>query len=205
MHRRVIISTLAGSMCLWIPATSVLGQAPSNPGLAHELLGRRDNDQAVRDSLMKFFQSGRDPDSASIARMSAVDSSNTDWLKRVIAEYGWPGRNLVGADGSNAAFLMVQHSTDPAFLVSSLPLLENAVKNGEARAADYALLFDRVAIQGGRKQRFGTQARLVNGSMVFDPIEDSVHVDKRRADVGLSPLATYARQLDSLYTSRGKH
>jgi hypothetical protein len=99
MHQRVIISTLAGGLCLclclWSPATSLLGQAPSNPVLAHELLGRRDEDQAVRDSLMKFFQSGRNPDSASIVRMSAVDASNTDWLKGVIAKYGWPGRTLV--------------------------------------------------------------------------------------------------------------
>jgi hypothetical protein len=99
---------------------------------------------------------------------------------------------------------MIQHSPDPAFLASSLPLLESAVANGETRAADYALLFDRVAVQAGRKQRFGTQARLVNGTMIFDTIDDSVHVDSRRAEVGLSPLATYARQLDSLYTSRSR-
>ncbi len=205
MHRRVIISTLAGSLWLWTPANPLLGQAPSNPPLRRELLVRLATDQAVRDTLAQFFQSGRSPDSAFVARMSAVDAANTSWIKGVIVQCGWPGRSLVGTDGANAAFLLVQHAgNDPAFMASALPLLERAVVNGESKATDYALLFDRVAVAAGGRQRFGTQAKLIQGRVVFDPIDDSIHVDTRRAQMGLSPLATYARLLDSLYTAHDR-
>src|SRR5258707_2573991 len=42
----------------------------------------------------------------------AVDTENLPWLKQVIAEHGWPGRTLAGADGAHSAWLLVQHA-DP--------------------------------------------------------------------------------------------
>jgi hypothetical protein len=35
--------------------------------------------------------------------------------------------------------------------------------------------------------------------MVLDPIEDSAHVDQRRAALGMPPLREYVRVLDSVY------
>jgi hypothetical protein len=48
--------------------------------------------------------------------MQAIDAENLPWLKRVIAEVGWPGKSLVGDEGASAAWLLVQHADqDPAF------------------------------------------------------------------------------------------
>jgi hypothetical protein len=178
------------------------GTAPSGDSLRRELLRRVELDQAVRQRFTAALQAGRQPDSALAADMAAVDTANTAWLRSVITARGWPGRSLVGGDGAEAAFLLVQHADrDTAFQASTLPLLEKAYAAGDATGQQVALLTDRVAKARGRPQVYGTQASFVGGRVVIDPIADSAGVDARRARVGLPPLSEYVRLLDSVYTA----
>jgi hypothetical protein len=81
-----------------------------------------------------------------------------------------------------------------------LPLLTAAATAGDAGSQDVAMLADRIAVRRGQPQMYGTQAKLVEGKLVLDPIADSANVDARRARIGLPPLAVYMKMLDSLYT-----
>ena len=55
-----------------------------------------------------------------------------------------------------------------------------------------ALLEDRVALRKGKKQIYGSQIGIYeNGTYYVDDLEDPDNVDKRRAEVGLGPLAAY--------------
>lgn len=184
------------------PASAVTATAArQDETLRRELLTRADADQAVRLALITKQQHGLTPDSLDIARVIAVDTANTAWLRQIIAERGWPGKILVGADGANAAFLFVQHADrDTAFQAAALPLLERAYAAGEATGQQLALLTDRVATARGQRQVYGSQADIVAGHVIVKPIADSARVDARRARVGLPPLAEYIRMLDSLYT-----
>ena len=178
------------------------GQTPRDTALTRALLERVRLDQAIRDTFVLQLQAGRAVDSSLAARMAAIDSANTTWLKAVVARRGWPGRSEVGPEASNAAFLIVQHAVhDSAFQAQALSLMERGVANGEVRGADVAMLADRVAVHRGQPQRYGTQAKLLEGRRVLDPIADSAHVDERRAALGMPPLREYVRLLDSMYTA----
>jgi hypothetical protein len=60
----------------------------------------------------------------------------------------------------------------------------------ESPAVDVATLEDRVRLQAGRKQLYGTQFRVDDrGTIVLAPMEDSAHADLRREDAGLPPFA----------------
>lgn len=169
--------------------------------LRRHLLTRVEADQAIRLALMRKEQQGLSLDSLDLASMIAVDTANTTWLRRVVAERGWPGKTLVGADGANAAFLLAQHADrDTAFQAVVLPLLERAYPAGEVTGEQLALLTDRVATARGQRQVYGSQANIVAGAVILKPIADSAGVDARRARVGLPPLAEYVRLLNSLYT-----
>ena len=124
-----------------------------------------------------------------------IDGENTEGLRRILAEHGWPGRSLVGDQGAHDAWLIAQHADhDPAFQREALGLLTEAVARGEARPRELAYLTDRVRVNEGREQVFGTQMRPdENGMPVPQPIEDPERVDERRADVGLEPLDQYVR------------
>jgi hypothetical protein len=51
----------------------------------------------------------------------------------------------------------------------------------------------------GKKQIYGTQFTSQDGQWQPRPLEDAANVDVRRAEVGLPPLAEYARQLKEVY------
>lgn len=195
--------SLAFLLGLALTASSAgAGQVPWDTALSRALLERVRVDQAIRDTLVARMQAGQPLDSSFAARMGAIDSANTTWLKAVVARRGWPGRSMVGVEASNAAFLIVQHAVhDSAFQTRALSLMERGVATGEVRGADVAMLADRVAVHRGQPQRYGTQARLLDGRLVLDPIADSAHVDERRAALGMPPLAVYVRVLDSMYTA----
>lgn len=61
---------------------------------------------------------------------------------------------------------------------------------------DVALLEDRLALRQGKKQIYGSQVSLDNqsGKYYVENLQDPENVDKRRAAVGLPPLAEYLKQ-----------
>ena len=109
---------------------------PSNPTLRTKLLELREQDQRYR-------QPGMDLNSPLLAQ---ADASNRDALRKIIAEYGWPTSDVAGLDGSQAAFLIVQHSNqEPAFQQSMLSLLQGLAAQGRVPADQVAFLQDRLA------------------------------------------------------------
>lgn len=183
--------------------TSSLRARAIDDSLHHELLRRLELDQRARERLIAKGRAGQPLDSADLVRIQTVDSSNTEWLKELLQKHSWPTRSAVGPDGASAAFVLVQHADrDTAFQIAALPLITEAVAIGEADGQELALLTDRLAVARGQLQVYGTQADVTDGHTMIKPIVDSVHVDERRLRLGLPPLATYARVLDSVYARR---
>lgn len=151
---------LLGGLALVAVATPAAASEPaaavSDPALRQELLDRVAKDQAIRHELIE--KGAEHPDEAVIERMKAIDTANIARIKEIVQEHGWPGPDLVGRDGSEAAFLLVQHA-DPAFQEKVLPLVKAAYKRAELTGQDYALLLDRVRVDQGKPQVYGTQAK----------------------------------------------
>ena len=166
--------------------TAAIAQAEAaitEPALRRELLALSAEDQDARATT--------GDDLAVDQAIEVVDAKTTARMKDIIARYGWPGRSMVGREGAHAAWLLVQHSRDVAFQKTCLEKLELAVTSGEAQAVEHAYLYDRVAINTGKPQRYGTQFQ---GETPF-PIEDESHVDERRKVLGLPTMAETIQQL----------
>ncbi|MEP7009231.1 MAG: DUF6624 domain-containing protein [Acidobacteriota bacterium] len=158
--------------------------------LHDELLRMTADDQAARAAL------GDVPTLEQAERVAEVDGRNLARFRDIVAQRGWPGRALVGADGAQAAFLLAQHAdSDPVFQRLCLTRLGEALARGDAAPSQLAYLTDRVRMAAGEPQVYGTQFREVAGRLEPFPIEDAEHVDRRRAEVGLGPLAEYAERL----------
>lgn len=133
---------------------------------------------------------------AIIRAIVSVDRRNTQWLKNVVRRYAWPTISLVGKEGSEEAWLLVQHADlDPAFQRLCLDLMAK-LPEGEISKTDFAYLTDRVLIAEGKKQLYGTQFIWADGKSKPMPIVNEANVDKRRMAVGLKPLADYAKELE---------
>lgn len=73
-------------------------------------------------------------------------------------------------------------------------------KRGEVGREGYALLLDRVLVMGQHKpQRYGTQFTQAGGTMQMEPVEDAEHLDERRADMDMMPIAAYRCVLAQMY------
>ena len=188
-----------------LPAQKTLAPSVANPALRRELLKRVKQDQAIRNEWIK--KGVQHPDARLIARMQAIDSDNTVRMKAIIRQYGWPDPDLVGKDGTEAAFLLVQHASHQ-FQKEVLPLVRDAYRAKKLSGQDYALLLDRVLVAEGKPQVYGTQAKSLDKwkghEPVLEPIEDEANVDKRRAEVGLPPLSEYLKGLKEVYFPKGK-
>ena len=124
--------------------------------------------------------------------ISEKDSINLIKVKTILDTRGWLGEDVVGEQGNTTLFLVIQHS-DIKTQERYLPMMRQAVKNGKAKGSSLALLEDRVALRQGRMQIYGSQINrdIKTQSYYVSPLEDPDNVDKRRAEVGLQPLAEY--------------
>ena len=121
-----------------------------------------------------------------------TDSVNLIKVRRILDTRGWLGPKIVGAQGNVTLFLVIQHA-DIDTQIKYLPMMREAVKNGDAEASSLAMLEDRVALRQGKKQIYGSQIMMdqKTGEHYVSPIEDPDNVNKRRSEVGLGTIEDY--------------
>jgi hypothetical protein len=157
--------------------------------LQRELILRGERDQAAR-GVTKSSTTGRGLD---MEHTKEVDADNLRRLKHIIRQDGFPTARMVGYDGLQAAWLLVQHAdSDPAFQAEMLTEIRQRVKSRELDLQNYALLTDRVLLAQGKKQRYGTQFEVREQGLAVRSLEDPSHVDEQRRALGLISLADYA-------------
>lgn len=175
-------------------------EANLNKPLMNQLFEIHNDDQAYRIQEQEFatkhgWDSKEVKDIWKIIRVK--DSLNLIKVEVILDKYGWVGQDIVGGEGNSTLFLIIQHS-DLKTQEKYLPMMREAVRNNNARAADLALLEDRIEIRNGRKQVYGSQIGRFKDTQInfVSALIDPDNVDKRRASVGLSTLAEYVSYWD---------
>jgi hypothetical protein len=158
-----------------------------NEALRVELIHMKDHDLQVRQRLMDEGKLG----GFYVPEMEAIHRHNAARLREIIGEHGWPHEEIAGEDGAKAAWLIAQHAIgEPDFQRQTLVLLKKHTAEGKLPAWQAAYLEDRIAVQEGRPQRYGTQSidDIRDGRSRPFPLEDPDHINELRASVGLGPL-----------------
>lgn len=118
------------------------------------------------------------------------DSLNVQKIENIIAQYGYPGKTLVGEPTNQAAWYVIQHSTK---IGKYLPLIKEAGKQKEIPFTWVAMMEDRYLMQEDKEQIYGTQGKGEmtkdkNGKQIFVnfvwPVKDLKNVNKRRKEAG---------------------
>jgi hypothetical protein len=127
-------------------------------------------------------------------------------LQEIFDEFGYPGYDLVGKEGSNNFWLMVQHADkDIDFQSRVLEKLKIEVEKKNADGSNYGLLTDRVRINKGEKQIYGTQVTYTDQGQAYPkPLLDSANVNKRRTEVGLEPIEEYLNMMTLMHFEMNK-
>lgn len=136
-----------------------------------------------------------------IAHMALQDSLDLLRVTVILDSAGWLGPDEIGATASQALFLVLQHAdAKPAIQAEYLPVMREAVAEGKARPDELAMLEDRVAVNHGRPQIYGSQIGWKDGKGYVKPMEDEEHVNERRVAVGLEPLEKYAERFGVVWS-----
>jgi hypothetical protein len=177
-----------------------LREANYDKPLQAKLIAIFDEDQTIRrEYIAAQTQYGRESKQVdSLGNiMMFKDSINLILIKEILDTHGWVGPDKVGGQANQALFLVIQHA-DLATQQKYLPMMREAVKNKNASSNSLALLEDRVALGEGKRQIYGSQIgydEATQKSYVL-PLEDPDNVDKRRAEMGLGPIADYVKRWD---------
>lgn len=156
-----------------------------------------ETDQALRKEFAETLKKYK-PDAPEMKTIwkyqSTIDAENQKLVAEFLEKYGWPKISDYGDEPSQVVFLVIQHA-DLTYQKRYFELARTAAESGDLEKSAFALLQDRVLINEGKKQIYGSQVNIDRmGKPSFYPIEDEENVDKRRAEVGLEPLAEYGKR-----------
>lgn len=137
----------------------------------------------------------------------SVFTTHQKRLKQVFDKHGFIGFDLVGEEGSQNFWLMVQHSDkNPDFQKEVLQKMKIEVSKENADPSSYGMLVDRVQLNTGQKQVFGTQVtyNMETGQAYPKSLEDSLHVNQKRKSIGLEPLEEYLNGMTQMHFEMNK-
>ena len=135
------------------------------------------------------------------AKANAVklDGQHRQLIKKLLGTYNWIDREHFGQDTSVRALTLIQHAdAEPTFQKMALNRMKPYVENGSISGTAYAYLWDRVAINIGTKQRYGTQPKPncnADGTLSIMPVEAPEKLNQLRKEIGLEPLSAQLKRL----------
>jgi len=119
-----------------------------------------------------------------------IDAVNGFRIKELIKKFGYPTKAKIGEASLRNFWLLIQHQD------FDLDLQEKCLRNCDFAPKNKAYLTDRILINSGKKQLYGTQFHKdKNGILKPLPIQDPKNIDKRRKRAGLESLEKYAKQM----------
>lgn len=139
----------------------------------------------------------------------SVFTSHKVQVEKLFKKYGYLGFDKVGQDGSDNFWLIVQHCDKfPEFQKKVLIAMNKEVQNKNANPKNYAYLYDRLEVNAGNKQLFGTQVEYeveTSGrAFVKHGLTDSVNVDLHRKKYDLNPLKEYLNIMTKMHYEMNK-
>lgn len=131
-------------------------------------------------------------------KLHKLYDTNTIRLCEILKTHGWPTTALVDREGVNAAFRILGVGSYE-MQRDLLTVIAAVIKSDPSQKAEFAGIYDRLRVNVGMKQLFGTQAVSMGGFLVLYPIEDQAKLDARRAEFNLTPMNHYIKNLERIY------
>ncbi len=148
----------------------------------------------LRDSLIQKY--GADSKEAQVQQeiYEKNHAINEKRIKEILDKNGWPDKNIIGEQGNWTICNVIQHSENE-IRIKYLPMMRQAVKDKKLEARFLVRAEDRIATERGDPQIYGGQMKYYPETKSFNvwPVYDPINIDKRRAKIGLGPIAEHLR------------
>lgn len=194
-------------LVLFITTITVYGQVDNS--LSERIDSLTAIDQKWRELMRELNNNATDTINPNhvIAKIRERDSLNYIIIKELFDKQGYLGYDKVGRESSHNFWLLVQHADKhPYFQESVLIQMKVETENGNASLIDYAYLLDRVKVNQGKMQVYGTQMKLNTTGKTYEPkpVIDPEKLNDRRKLVGLPTIEEYIDTMNKLYLNQIK-
>lgn len=129
----------------------------------------------------------------------AIDEESARYLRGFLTEFEWADIQRFTRPVSKYAWILIQHSDNHVDLQKlALERMEKYLQSGGVLKSNYAYLWDRIAVNSGELQRYGTQpdwGSCNDGMLSLMPMEDPSNVDERRSTMQLGPVQNDLEQM----------
>ena len=140
---------------------------------------------------------------AFFAEKSRLMVERGERCEAIFEEVGFPDYEMVGKEASDAFWIIVQHCDhDPDFQERVVVAMRSVVEREAADGVKLAYLTDRVLVNSGRAQMYGTQLGYefeLARAFPKNSIDEVEGVGARREEVGLEPLVVYMNSMSELF------
>ncbi|MBL8537488.1 MAG: hypothetical protein JNM59_08815 [Hyphomonadaceae bacterium] len=180
----------------------LLGRSTAN--FNHALRMRAELDQFARWAgqafALRFPRAAQSSQERVWALISATDIENATWLERELSDQRWVDDAVDGPGAEGSAWIIVQHAdANVEFQRRILLRMQANIATPGFNRSQFAMLFDRVAVNTGTPQRFGSQLSCDGAVRVIaGAIEDPAQLDARRANYDLEPWEAYRAIVDRI-------
>ena len=206
----VILNRITCKLVFGLFFVCVFAGCPSQPTENLQVVTEIVFDQDLADELNEMAK--LDQVAAYIPQGEHKDLSPEEWkafklktfethqrrLEELLNLHGFVGYDKAGKEGSNDFWLMTQHCDhDPEFQLSVLEKMKAEVEKDNASSSKYAMLVDRVNLNLGKQQVYGTQVSydLDTCQAYSRNLADKEQVNVVRKQVGLDPLEVHLNEM----------
>lgn len=148
----------------------------------------------LRDSLINIY--GAESKEAEVyqKKYRKNHAVNIKKVRKILDKHGWPEPKLIGEQGNRTICNVLQHA-DQETREYYIPIMKQAVLGKKLEARYLVRAEDRIATDKGKLQIYGGQMKYYPETKSFNvwPVFDPENIDKRRAKIGLEPIAIFLK------------
>jgi hypothetical protein len=190
----VILSLFFQNICL----------SQTNELLSKQIDSMKEIDQYWRGMIRRIDNKETDSVTREFAnkKIQETDSLNFIKVNKLFDKFGFPGFKEVGKQSSHNFWLLVQHfDKEPNFQEKVLKKMKVEVDSNNTSKSNYAYLVDRVKVNTGQLQIYGTQMVLNKDSTSYEPkpLFEPEKVNERRQSILLPPIENYIEMMNKRY------
>lgn len=139
-----------------------------------------ENDQRVRTQKVPFKETVE------------VNHENLEIVVSLLENCGMPTLEEVSREQLGAIWLVLQHSVHPKYTEKYFPYIEKATNDGDLKKEQYALMKDRILMNQGKPQIYGSQMKRGKLYKLAEPEK----VNARRREMNMEPLEEYLKNFN---------
>lgn len=147
-----------------------------------------------RDSLSKIYGFEHELTQEQHELYKKNHAINEKKIRQLLDESGWPEKAVIKEQGNWTIANVLQHS-DLEVRLKYLPLMKQAVLDGQLEARFLVRAQDRIATDKGELQIYGGQMKFYPETKSFNlwPVFDPENIDARRTEIGLDSIAPFLK------------